>query len=125
MTRRVLLAEDEPHITELLCFLLGRAGFSVETETTGPAALRRALEAPPDVLVLDVMLPEMNGFEMLRRLRREPGTAALPVVMLTAKGQREDRRAAETLRVDAFITKPFSNAELIEAVSALARGKAA
>lgn len=123
--RRVLLAEDEPHIVEVLCFLLGRAGFAVDTETTGPAALRRTLSHPPDVLVLDVMLPEMNGFEMLRRLRQDSRTAQLPVVMLTAKGQREDRRAAETLKVDAFITKPFSNTELVQTITALARGQAA
>lgn len=119
MTSRVLLAEDEPHITELLCFLLDRAGFQVETATTGPAALARMLEEPPDVLVLDVMLPEMNGFEIMRRLRADPRGARVPVVMLTAKGQREDREAAEKLRVDVFITKPFSNAELVETVTRL------
>lgn len=122
MTSRVLLAEDEPHIAELLCFLLDRAGFQVETQVTGPSALARVLDEPPDVLILDVMLPEMNGFEIMRRLRADPRGAGVPVVMLTAKGQREDREAAEKLRVDVFITKPFSNADLVDTVTRLAAG---
>lgn len=122
MTSRVLLAEDEPHIAELLCFLLDRAGFQVETQATGPSALARVLDEPPNVLILDVMLPEMNGFEIMRRLRADPRGAGVPVVMLTAKGQREDREAAEKLRVDVFITKPFSNADLVDTVTRLAAG---
>ncbi|GMG83268.1 response regulator [Paralimibaculum aggregatum] len=125
MTSRVLLAEDEPHIIELLCFLLGRAGFAVDIEETGPGVLSRMAEGPPDVLILDVMLPGMNGFEVMRRLRSDPVGAEVPVVMLTAKGQREDREAAEKLNVDVFITKPFSNVELIETVQRLAHGRAA
>jgi DNA-binding response OmpR family regulator len=120
MTSRVLLAEDEPHIVELLSFLLGREGFVVETEMTGCAALDRVLAEPPDVLVLDVMLPGMNGFELMRRLRADPRGQGVPVVMLTAKGQREDREAAARLAVDVFITKPFSNAELVATVARLA-----
>lgn len=125
MTSRVLLAEDEPHIIELLCFLLGRAGFAVEIEETGPGVLTRVVDQPPDVLILDVMLPGMNGFEVMRRLRANPSIERLPVVMLTAKGQREDREAAERLNVDEFITKPFSNTELVETVTRLAQGRAA
>jgi DNA-binding response OmpR family regulator len=125
MTSRVLLAEDEPHIIELLSFLLGRAGYEVATETNGARALERALTEPPDVMILDVMLPDLNGFELLRRLRAEPGAAAFPVIMLTAKGQREDRETAARLRVDVFITKPFSNADLVCTVDRLSRGAAA
>ncbi|MDT8344961.1 MAG: response regulator [Thermohalobaculum sp.] len=120
MTRRVLLAEDEPHIVESLQFLLGRAGFAVTVVSDGEAAFSRALADLPDVLVLDVMLPGINGFEVLRRLRAEAGTAHLPVVMLTAKGQREDRETAHRWGADLFIAKPFSNAELVAAVSRLA-----
>lgn len=120
MTRSVLLAEDEPHIAESLEFLLGRAGFAVTVVTDGEAAIARALSATPDVLVLDVMLPGINGFEVLRRLRAEAGTAHLPVVMLTAKGQRDDRETAQRWGADMFIAKPFSNAELVAAVSRLA-----
>lgn len=125
MTSRVLLAEDEPHIIELLSFLLSREGYVVETEMTGSGALARVLEAPPDLLILDVMLPEMNGFELMRRLRADPRGERVPVLMLTAKGQREDREAAARLAVDVFITKPFSNAELVDTVTRLVNGRVA
>jgi len=124
MAARVLLAEDEPHIIELLKFLLGREGFEVATEIDGAAALAAALERPPDVMILDVMLPALDGFEVLRRLRAHEAGAGVPVVMLTAKGQREDRDIADRLSVDAFITKPVSNAELLETVRRMANGRA-
>lgn len=120
MPKRVLLAEDEPHIIESLSFLLGRAGFEISTEMNGARALDHALDNPPDVMLLDVMLPEIDGFEMLRQLRADPRTMGLPVVMLTAKGQREDRERATRLGADVFITKPFSNAEVVETVVRLA-----
>lgn len=120
MPKRVLLAEDEPNIVESLTFLLGKAGFEVATETDGRAALEAALGAPPDVLILDVMLPGLDGFEILRRLRADPRGRWLSVIMLTAKGQREDRETAEEAGADLFITKPFSNAELVAAVERLA-----
>ncbi len=117
---RVMIVEDEPHIVESLSFLLTREGFDVRAMDDGAAALR-ALEAePPDVLVLDVMLPGLDGFELLRRLRAAPALKSLPVLMLTAKGQRRDREIAEAAGADRFMTKPFSNAELVAAVKALA-----
>ena len=116
----VLLAEDEPHIVESLSFLLGRAGFDVRAEADGEAALARALEDPPAVLLVDVMLPGLDGFELLRRLRADPRGAGLPVVMLTAKGQARDRETARELGADLFISKPFSNADLVAAVCRLA-----
>jgi DNA-binding response OmpR family regulator len=117
---KVLLAEDEPNIVASLTFLLGRAGFDVTVETDGEKALAGAFECRPDVLLLDVMLPGIDGFEALRRLRADPRTASLPVVMLTAKGQREDRETARRLGADEFISKPFSNADVVETVSRLA-----
>ena len=125
MNKRVLLAEDEPNIVESLRFLLERAGFDISVESEGPAALESALAEPPDVLVLDVMLPGLDGYEILRRLRDDRRTRALPILMLTAKGQRENRETALDFGADAFITKPFANAEIIEAVETLAgRGAA-
>lgn len=120
MIKRVLLAEDEPNIVESLNFLLGRAGFAVFIEGDGRAALDMALAEPPDVMILDVMLPGLDGFEILRRLRADPRGRALKVIMLTAKGQREDRETALESGADLFITKPFANAELIAAVARLA-----
>lgn len=119
MGKRVLLAEDEPNIVESLTFLLERAGFDVAAEANGRTALDRALADPPAVMILDVMLPGADGFEVLRGLRADPRGKTVPVIMLTAKGQREDRETALGCGADLFITKPFSNAEVVAAVSRL------
>ncbi len=124
MTKRVLLAEDEPNIVESLTFLLDRAGFEVTVETDGRRTLDAALDDVPDILILDVMLPELDGYEVLRQLRSDRRTDKLPVVMLTAKGQQEDRETALACGADLFITKPFANAEVIAAVKKLALGRA-
>lgn len=124
MNKRILLAEDEPNIVESLQFLLHRAGFDVEVASDGHLALKAALENPPDVLVLDVMLPGIDGYEILRRLRADPNSRALPVMMLTAKGQQEDREMALSSGADVFMTKPFANADIIEAVRNLAERSA-
>ncbi len=123
MSKRVLLAEDEPNIVESLTFLLDRAGFEVSVETDGRKALDAALTSTPDVFILDVMLPELDGYEVLRQLRADQRAEALPVVMLTAKGQREDRETALECGADLFITKPFSNSEIVAAVEQLAGGR--
>lgn len=120
MPKRVLLAEDEPNIVELLSFLLARAGFEVASETDGRAALAAALAGQPAVVILDVMLPGLDGLEVLRRLRADPRGKVLRVIMLTAKGQRADREAALGCGADLFITKPFANSELVAAVRRLA-----
>lgn len=120
MARKVLIVEDEPHIVESLTFLLKREGFEVAALGDGQAALTALEASRPDVLVLDVMLPGLNGFDLLRRVRATPELASLPVLMLTAKGQRRDREIAETAGADRFMTKPFSNAEVVAAVRELA-----
>jgi DNA-binding response OmpR family regulator len=123
MAKRVLLAEDEPNIVESLTFLLERAGFEVATEMDGQAALEAVLADPPDVMILDVMLPGVDGFEVLRRLRADTRAHAVPVLMLTAKGQSEDRETALGSGASLFMTKPFSNSEVIAAVVRLAAGE--
>lgn len=120
MAKRILLVEDEPHIVESLTFLLEKSGFEVSVETNGRKALDHALSNPPDTLILDVMLPELDGYEVLRQLRDDERTAKLPILMLTAKGQREDREMAARCGADRFMTKPFANADLIAAVKELA-----
>lgn len=120
MAVRVQLAEDEPNIVESLTFLLERAGFDVAAQSDGQAALAAALAEPPDVMILDVMLPALDGLEVLRRLRADARGKRVPVIMLTAKGQRLDRETALGCGADLFITKPFSNAEVISAVRRLA-----
>jgi DNA-binding response OmpR family regulator len=119
---KVLIAEDEPHIVESLSFLLGREGFDVSSAADGEAAFSRLEEDPPDLMILDVMLPRLNGFEVLRRVRADPRLKNLPVIMLTAKGQHQDRQRAEDIGADAFITKPFSNREVVDRVRALVAG---
>ena len=120
MTKTVLLAEDEPNIVESLTFLLERAGFQISVAIDGRQALESALEQQPAVLVLDLMLPELDGYEVLRRLRADPKGENLPVLMLTAKGQRIDRETALKCGADLFMTKPFANAEITAAVTKLA-----
>ncbi len=123
MAKRVLLAEDEPNIVESLTFLLDRAGYEVSVETDGRKALNAALSDAPDVLILDVMLPELDGYEILRLLRSDSRATNLPIVMLTAKGQREDRETALDYGADMFITKPFANSEIVAAVERFADGR--
>lgn len=120
MNARVLIAEDEAHIVESLAFLLGRAGYEVSSVADGATALLRLRTPnPPDLVILDVMLPERNGFEVLKALREDERLRAVPVLMLTAKAQPHDRALAEEIGVDAYVTKPFSNRELLEQVRRL------
>ena len=91
MASRVLIVEDEPDIRDLLAFHLERAGYHVAKSRTGADALRQIAASPPDLVLLDLMLPEMDGLEVCRRLRGDPRTASLPIVMLTAKGEEIDR----------------------------------
>lgn len=116
----VLLIEDEPNIATAIAFVLGRAGWHVSTHHDGATAVDAIARHAPDVVVLDVMLPGQSGFEILARIRTGDH-ADLPVLMLTAKGQAKDRERAEALGVSHFMTKPFSNADLLDQVQALAR----
>jgi len=119
---RVLIAEDDPNIVESLSFVLSRDGFEVSAALDGEEALRRLRSEPPDVMILDVMLPKRNGFEVLKAVKSDPALRAMPVIVLTAKGQAQDRRMAEQIGVEGFMTKPFSNTDVLEAVRRLARG---
>ncbi|AJE47729.1 response regulator transcription factor [Celeribacter indicus] len=122
MGKRVLLIEDEPNIIEAIRFILSRDGWVVETHSDGASAVEAVGRKKPDVIILDVMLPNRSGFDILRELRAMEEHAGLPVMMLTARGQKKDREMAEAAGVSAFMTKPFSNAEMLEAVRGLAGG---
>ena len=117
----VLLIEDEPDIREMLCFSLGRAGFTVRDAGSAEKALRALDEALPDLLIIDWMLPGMSGVELARRLRRDPRTADLPLLMLTARGEESDKLKSFDAGVDDYVTKPFSPRELVARVRALLR----
>ncbi len=119
MSKRVLLVEDEPNITEAIRFLLQREGWRVSTHADGATALDAVNRVSPDIVLLDVMLPNRSGLDILRDLRAAEGTADLPVVMLTAKGQERDRALAESHGANRFISKPFSNAEIVDTIRAL------
>lgn len=120
MSARILIAEDEPHIVESLTFILTQAGYAVAAVYDGEAAIRAMRTRPlPKVLILDVMLPKRNGFEVLKWVKAQPELEGVPVLVLTAKGQQQDRETAEGLGVDAFITKPFANRDIVDCVKRL------
>ncbi|PYG25580.1 response regulator transcription factor [Pelagimonas varians] len=120
MAGHVLVIEDEPNIIEAIKFILSREGWNVATHSNGEDAADVVRAKSPDVLILDVMLPGRSGYDILRELRGDAATQALPVLMLTARGQTKDREMAESAGASRFMTKPFSNAEVLEAVRALA-----
>lgn len=115
----VMIVEDEPNIVESLSFVFSREGWQVAAALDGETAIERLLSEPPDVLVLDVMLPPHSGFEVLKRVRSEASLKNLPVLVLTAKGQEQDRHTALRLGADAFVTKPFSNRDIVQHVREL------
>jgi phosphate regulon transcriptional regulator PhoB len=121
MASRVLIVEDEPDIRDLLTFHLERDGFQVARVGTGTEALRQVRLTPPDLVILDLMLPEMDGLEVCRRLRADAATATLPIIMLTAKGDEVDRVVGLEIGADDYIVKPFSPKELIARVRAVLR----
>lgn len=114
--RHVLLIEDEPNIIEAIRFLLTREGWRVESHSNGADAVDVICRARPDLVILDMMLPGKSGMDILRELRAIADLAKLPVLMLTARGQSRDRDMAEKAGVSRFMTKPFSNSEVIAAV---------
>jgi DNA-binding response OmpR family regulator len=115
----IVIAEDEPSILESLEFILRRAGWSTHCVTDGNAALDAVRRLRPRILVLDVMLPRRSGFDVLKHIRADTDMRPTPVLILTAKGQQQDRRIAEELGADAFVTKPYANAEVVGAVRQL------
>lgn len=121
----VLIAEDEPSILQSLDFILRRAGYSIASVTDGDAALAAVRRDKPRLLVLDVMLPRRSGFEVLKQIRADALTRDLPVLILTAKGQAQDRRTAEELGASSFVTKPYANADVVGTVRRLLAGDAA
>lgn len=117
MAERVLIVEDEPNIVVSLEFLLGRAGYEVAVAGDGHRALELAGEFRPHLVLLDVMLPGLDGFEVCRRLRAAPAGADTPkIVMLTARGRDAERHQGLDLGADLYLTKPFSTRELVAAI---------
>lgn len=117
--RLVLVIEDEPNISEAIRFILRRDGWMVATHGEGADALERIEATAPDLVILDVMLPGRSGFDILQALREHAALRAIPVIMLTAKGQTAEREMALRAGASLFMAKPFANAELLAAVRQL------
>lgn len=114
MAKRVLVVDDEPNIVMSLEFLMRRAGFEVAVARNGREALA-ALEGPaPDLLLLDVMMPEFDGYEVCERVRRRPEWNGTKIIMLTARGRDAERQRGLALGADRYVTKPFSTRELVD-----------
>ena len=120
-SKRLLIVEDDRSITELLKFHFAREGFTVTSTGNGEEALILIQEVKPDLVILDWMIEETSGLEVCRRLRRRPETATLPIIMLTARGDEEDRVRGLETGADDFVAKPFSPRELVARAMALLR----
>jgi two-component system phosphate regulon response regulator PhoB len=118
---RILVVEDEPDIAALIAYQLTREGYRVETASNGPDALAAVNRAIPDLVVLDRMIPGISGDDVLRTLRMEASTATIPVLLLTAKREQEDRIQGLELGADDYLTKPFSPRELVLRVQSILR----
>jgi DNA-binding response OmpR family regulator len=123
--RRVLIVDDEPNIVLSLEFLLRQQGYEVSVARDGEEALAAALRLRPDLMVLDVMLPGLDGFEVCRRLRERPEHASLKILLLTARGRDVDRVRGMEEGADAYVSKPFSTRELMKTVAELLEGTGA
>lgn len=116
MTGSVLIADDDPNIVRSLEFLMKRAGYEVRTARDGDAVLTAIEESAPDVILLDLMMPKRNGYDICNAIRSNPALAKVHVLMLTAKGQEVERAKGLALGADDYITKPFSTREIVERV---------
>ncbi|MDJ0792407.1 MAG: response regulator [Acidimicrobiia bacterium] len=121
MSERILVVDDDPDILQFVRLNLELDGFQVDLAGGGKEALERAADSPPDLMLLDVMMPEIDGLTVLRRLRSDPGTSSIPVIVLTARSLAEDRVKGLDLGADDYITKPFDLEELIARVRTVLR----
>lgn len=116
MNKRVLVVDDEPNIVMSLEFLMRRAGFEVAVARNGREALEALEGTPPDLLLLDVMMPEFDGYEVCERVRSRAEWHQTKIIMLTARGRDIERERGLSLGADAYVTKPFSTRDLVEQV---------
>lgn len=114
--KKILIVEDEESLLKLESILLTSKGYEVEAVADGLAAMEAVRKSKPDLVLLDIMLPEIDGFEVCRRIKEDPETRDIPVIMLTAKKSREDMARGEQVGADWYITKPFKSAMVIETI---------
>ena len=123
MAKRILIVEDDPSVLRAISHMLEKEGYSVLTAMNGLEGLKKAKEENPDLLVLDVMLPGIDGFEICHRLRAESQTAKLPILMLSAKGQAADRSTGLEVGANEYLTKPVERTVLLSKIEALLAAK--
>ena len=116
MSKRILLVDDEADLLKLVMVRLAACGYEVIPASDGLEALEKAQKENPDLILLDVMMPRMDGFEVLRNLKNNPGTMSIPVIMLTAKDEAESFSRAQEAGAEDYITKPFNRDALLDAV---------
>ena len=121
MAKKIVLAEDEPQIARLIEFKLKKEGYEVTWKENGEEALKAIKEDKPDLILLDVMMPVMDGYEVLRRLKEDENLKSIPVIMLTARAQERDVVKGIDLGAEDYITKPFHPAELLARVKRILR----
>lgn len=119
MTKKIMIVDDEPNIVLSVEFLMKRAGYEVVTANDGQQALDLLAQTDPDLMILDVMMPRKNGFEVCTEVRADPGRAKLPILMLSAKGRDVEVKKGLSLGASAYITKPFSTHDLVAKVAEL------
>ena len=119
MAKKILIADDEPNIVTALEFLLERAGYEVRTAGNGDEALGAITKDPPDLVLLDIMMPVKSGYEVCKRIRDEPQWQHVKVVMLSAKGRDAEVNKGMAVGADLYVTKPFSTRELMEQIRGL------
>jgi DNA-binding response OmpR family regulator len=119
MARRILIVDDEPNIVISLEYLMRREGFEVAVAVDGEAALRALAERTVDLVILDVMLPKVNGFDVCRQIRADPRWSGVRILMLTAKGRETEVARGLKLGADAYVTKPFSTKDLVGQIKRL------
>lgn len=119
MAKKVLIVDDEANIVAALDYLLRRSGYEVSVAATGDEALRQVEAFAPDLVLLDVMMPQKSGYEVCRRIRERPEWSGVKIVMLSAKGREAEVSKGLSLGADLYVTKPFSNAELVARIHEL------
>jgi len=120
--KKVLIVDDEPNIVTALEYLLTKSGYEVAVAENGEEALAAVAREKPDLVLLDIMMPRLNGYEVCRRLRERPEWAGIKIVILSAKGREVDVSKGLALGADLYVTKPFSNTELVARINALLGG---
>ena len=117
MAYKILVVDDEPTIVRLMEFILARQGHEMLIAVNGEEALQKIRAHQPDLVLLDIMMPRIDGYEVAQQLRANPETASLPIIMLSAKAQEEDIRRGAEVGVDDYVTKPFSPEHLVQVVT--------